>query len=149
MKGNAEDKVIVGYITEVGSKIRCKKSVKDKYLIGLRYDVEEAVDGYIDKNTTEITMPIVVKAYGSADETADKFYESDEYQAVKKVIEARNSVFRLILSFCIIAILCFGAFLLTRILQGEDIRDGRVIEVLYENVNGTPPPESDENAHIY
>ena len=128
---DAVNPAISQYLHEVEKEMTCSPKRKKELLQRLRTDIEEFADNC-----------------GAPKDIAENFLATTDYADMKKAVSIKKTIVICTVVACLIALISFVIYIIYDYWARENFANGYVIEVTYETVDGTPPPEP-EGTRIY
>ena len=141
---DAVNPAISQYLHEVEKEMTCSPKRKKELLQRLRTDIEEFADNCgedLDKQT-------IADHFGAPKDIAENFLATTDYADMKKAVSIKKTIVICTVVACLIALISFVIYIIYDYWARENFANGYVIEVTYETVDGTPPPEP-EGTRIY
>lgn len=134
---DAVNPVISQYLHEVEKEMTCPPKRKKALLQRLRADIEE----FADNSSEDLDKQAIVDHFGAPKDIAENFLATTDYTEVKKAVSIKKTITTCAAIACLIALLGFVSYIIYDYWARENFANGYVIEVTYEAVDGTPPPE--------
>lgn len=141
---DAVNPVISQYLHEVEKEMTCPPKRKKELLQRLNSDIEEFADDYgntLDKQSIEAH-------FGTPKDIAENFLAATDYAEVKKAFSTKKAIIVCVAAACLIALIGIASYILYDHWRDEEYLKGHIIEITYETVDGTPPPEP-EGTRVY
>ena len=141
---DAVNPAISQYLHEVEKEMTCSPKRKKELLRRLNTDIEEFADDYgdtLDKQSIEAH-------FGEPKDIAENFLATTDYAEVKKTFSTKKAVIICVAVACLIALIGITSYILYDHWRDEEYLKGHIIEITYETVDGTPPPEP-EGTRVY
>ena len=116
--------VVHDYLRRIDKEMTCDKKKKKQFLQRLQNDMED----FADSATTTLTENDLEKHFGTPQSIAENFLSTEPYNEVKRTFKHRKAV-------CVLGYILFDNW------RERQFEDGYIVTRLYEEVEGTPPPE--------
>lgn len=141
---DAVNPAISQYLHEVEKEMTCSPKRKKELLQRLRTDIEE----FADNCGEDLDKQAIADHFGAPKDIAENFLATTDYADMKKAVSIRKTIVICTVVACLIALIGFVIYIIYDYWARENFANGYVIEVTYETVDGTPPPEP-EGTRIY
>lgn len=141
---DAVNPAISQYLHEVEKEMTCSPKRKKELLQRLRTDIEE----FADSCGEDLDKQAIADHFGAPKDIAENFLATTDYADMKKAVSIKKTIVICTVVACLIALISFVIYIIYDYWARENFANGYVIEVTYETVDGTPPPEP-EGARIY
>lgn len=141
---DAVNPAISQYLHEVEKEMTCSPKRKKELLQRLRTDIEE----FVDNCGEDLDKQAIADHFGAPKDIAENFLAITDYADVKKAVSTRRIVILCVVITCLIALIGITSYILYDHWRDEEYLKGHIIEITYETVDGTPPPEP-EGTRIY
>lgn len=141
---DAVNPAISQYLHEVEKEMTCSPKRKKELLQRLRTDIEE----FADNCGEDLDKQAIADHFGAPKDIAENFLATTDYADMKKAVSIKKTIVICTVVACLIALISFVIYIVYDYWARENFANGYVIEVTYETVDGTPPPEP-EGARIY
>ena len=141
---DAVNPAISQYLHEVEREMTCSPKRKKELLQRLRTDIEE----FADNCGEDLDKQAIADHFGAPKDIAENFLATTDYADMKKAVSTRRIVILCVVITCLIALIGITSYILYDHWRDEEYLKGHIIEITYETVDGTPPPES-EGTRIY
>ena len=141
---DAVNPAISQYLHEVEKEMTCSPTRKKELLQRLRADIEE----FADNGSEDLDKQAIVDHFGAPKDIAENFLATTDYADMKKAVSIKKTIVICTVVACLIALISFVIYIIYDYWARENFANGYVIEVTYESVDGTPPPEP-EGTRIY
>ena len=141
---DAVNPAISQYLHEVEKEMTCSPKRKKELLQRLRTDIEE----FVDNCSEDLDKQAIADHFGAPKDIAENFLATTDYADMKKAVSIKKTIVICTVVACLIALISFVIYIIYDYWARENFANGYVIEVTYETVDGTPPPEP-EGARIY
>ncbi len=141
---DAVNPAISQYLHEVEKEMTCSPKRKKELLQRLRTDIEE----FADNCGEDLDKQAIADHFGAPKDIAENFLATTDYADMKKAVSIKKTIVICTVVACLIALISFVIYIIYDYWARENFANGYVIEVTYETVDGTPPPEP-EGARIY
>ncbi|HJB61120.1 MAG TPA: hypothetical protein IAA38_05625 [Candidatus Ruminococcus gallistercoris] len=141
---DAVNPAISQYLHEVEKEMTCSPKRKKELLQRLRTDIEE----FADNCGEDLDKQAIADHFGAPKDIAENFLATTDYADMKKAVSIKKTIVICTVVVCLIALISFVIYIIYDYWARENFANGYVIEVTYETVDGTPPPEP-EGARIY
>lgn len=141
---DAVNPAISQYLHEVEKEMTCSPKRKKELLQRLRTDIEE----FADNRGEDLDKQAIADHFGAPKDIAENFLATTDYADMKKAVSIKKTIVICTVVACLIALISFVIYIIYDYWARENFANGYVIEVTYETVDGTPPPEP-EGARIY
>ena len=141
---DAVNPAISQYLHEVEKEMTCSPKRKKKLLQRLRTDIEE----FADNCGEDLDKQAIADHFGAPKDIAENFLATTDYADMKKAVSIKKTIVICTVVACLIALIGFVIYIIYDYWARENFANGYVIEVTYETVDGTPPPEP-EGTRIY
>lgn len=132
------------YLHEVEKEMTCSPKRKKELLQRLRTDIEE----FADNRGEDLDKQAIADHFGAPKDIAENFLATTDYADMKKAVSIKKTIVICTVVACLIALISFVIYIIYDYWARENFANGYVIEVTYETVDGTPPPEP-EGTRIY
>ena len=110
----------------------------------MRTDIEE----FADNCGEDLDKQAIADHFGAPKDIAENFLATTDYADMKKAVSIKKTIVICTVVACLIALISFVIYIIYDYWARENFANGYVIEVTYETVDGTPPPEP-EGTRIY
>lgn len=141
---DAVNPAISQYLHEVEKEMTCSPKRKKELMQRLRTDIEE----FADNCGEDLDKQAIADHFGAPKDIAENFLATTDYADMKKAVSIKKTIVICTVVACLIALISFVIYIIYDYWARENFANGYVIEVTYETVDGTPPPEP-EGARIY
>lgn len=141
---DAVNPAISQYLHEVEKEMTCSPKRKKELLQRLRTDIEE----FVDNCGEDLDKQAIADHFGAPKDIAENFLATTDYADMKKAVSIKKTIVICTVVACLIALISFVIYIIYDYWARENFANGYVIEVTYETVDGTPPPEP-EGTRIY
>lgn len=141
---DAVNPAISQYLHEVEKEMTCSPKRKKELLQRLRTDIEE----FADNCGEDLDKQAIADHFGAPKDIAENFLATTDYADMKKAVSIKKTIVICTVVACLIALISFVIYIIYDYWARENFANGYVIEVTYESVDGTPPPEP-EGTRIY
>ena len=141
---DAVNPAISQYLHEVEKEMTCSPKRKKELLQRLRTDIEE----FVDNCGEDLGKQAIADHFGAPKDIAENFLATTDYADMKKAVSIKKTIVICTVVACLIALISFVIYIIYDYWARENFANGYVIEVTYETVDGTPPPEP-EGTRIY
>lgn len=141
---DAVNPAISQYLHEVEKETTCSPKRKKELLQRLRTDIEE----FADNCGEDLDKQAIADHFGAPKDIAENFLATTDYADMKKAVSIKKTIVICTVVACLIALISFVIYIIYDYWARENFANGYVIEVTYETVDGTPPPEP-EGTRIY
>jgi hypothetical protein len=141
---DAVNPAISQYLHEVEKEMTCSPKRKKELLQRLRTDIEE----FADNCGEDLDKQAIADHFGAPKDIAENFLATTDYADMKKAVSIKKTIVICTVVACLIALISFVIYIIYDYWARENFANGYVIEVTYETVDGTPPPEP-EGTRIY
>lgn len=141
---DAVNPAISQYLHEVEKEMTCSPKRKKELLQRLRTDIEE----FADSRGEDLDKQAIADHFGAPKDIAENFLATTDYADMKKAVSIKKTIVICTVVACLIALISFVIYIIYDYWARENFANGYVIEVTYETVDGTPPPEP-EGTRIY
>lgn len=141
---DAVNPAISQYLHEVEKEMTCSPKRKKELLQRLRTDIEE----FVDSCGEDLDKQAIADHFGAPKDIAENFLATTDYADMKKAVSIKKTIVICTVVACLIALISFVIYIIYDYWARENFANGYVIEVTYETVDGTPPPEP-EGTRIY
>lgn len=141
---DAVNPAISQYLHEVEKEMTCSPKRKKELLQRLRTDIEE----FADNCSEDLDKQAIADHFGAPKDIAENFLATTDYADMKKAVSIKKTIVICTVVACLIALISFVIYIIYDYWARENFANGYVIEVTYETVDGTPPPEP-EGTRIY
>lgn len=141
---DAVNPAISQYLHEVEKEMTCSPKRKKELLQRLRTDIEE----FVDNCSEDLDKQAIADHFGAPKDIAENFLATTDYADMKKAVSIKKTIVICTVVACLIALISFVIYIIYDYWARENFANGYVIEVTYETVDGTPPPEP-EGTRIY
>lgn len=141
---DAVNPAISQYLHEVEKEMTCSPKRKKELLQRLRTDIEE----FADNCGEDLDKQAIADHFGAPKDIAENFLATTDYADMKKAVSIKKTIVICTVVACLIALISFIIYIIYDYWARENFANGYVIEVTYETVDGTPPPEP-EGTRIY
>ena len=141
---DAVNPAISQYLHEVEKEMTCSPKRKKELLQRLRTDIEE----FADNCGEDLDKQAIADHFGAPNDIAENFLATTDYADMKKAVSSKKTIVICTVVACLIALISFVIYIIYDYWARENFANGYVIEVTYETVDGTPPPEP-EGTRIY
>ena len=141
---DAVNPAISQYLHEVEKEMTCSPKRKKELLQRLRTDIEE----FADNCGEDLDKQAIADHFGAPKDIAENFLATTDYADMKKAVSIKKTIVICTVVVCLIALISFVIYIIYDYWARENFANGYVIEVTYESVDGTPPPEP-EGTRIY
>lgn len=141
---DAVNPAISQYLHEVEKEMTCSPKRKKELLQRLRTDIEE----FADNRGEDLDKQAIADHFGAPKDIAENFLATTDYADMKKAVSIKKTIVICTVVACLIALISFVIYIIYDYWARENFANGYVIEVTYETVDGTPPPEP-EGTRIY
>lgn len=141
---DAVNPAISQYLHEVEKEMTCSPKRKKELLQRLRTDIEE----FADNRGEDLDKQAIADHFGAPKDIAENFLATTDYADMKKAVSIKKTIVICTVVACLIALFSFVIYIIYDYWARENFANGYVIEVTYETVDGTPPPEP-EGTRIY
>lgn len=141
---DAVNPAISQYLHEAEKEMTCSPKRKKELLQRLRTDIEE----FADNCGEDLDKQAIADHFGAPKDIAENFLATTDYADMKKAVSIKKTIVICTVVACLIALISFVIYIIYDYWARENFANGYVIEVTYETVDGTPPPEP-EGTRIY
>ena len=141
---DAVNPAISQYLHEVEKEMTCSPKRKKELLQRLRTDIEE----FADNCGEDLDKQAIADHFGAPKDIAENFLATTDYADMKKAVSIKKTIVICTVVACLIALISFVIYIIYDYWARENFANGYVIEVTYETVDGTPPPEP-EGTRVY
>ncbi len=141
---DAVNPAISQYLHEVEKEMTCSPKRKKELLQRLRTDIEE----FVDNCSEDLDKQAIADHFGAPKDIAENFLATTDYADMKKAVSIKKTIVICTVVACLIALISFVIYIIYDYWARENFANGYVIEVTYETVDGTPPPEP-EGTRVY
>lgn len=141
---DAVNPAISQYLHEVEKEMTCSPKRKKELLQRLHTDIEE----FVDNCSEDLDKQAIADHFGAPKDIAENFLATTDYADMKKAVSIKKTIVICTVVACLIALISFVIYIIYDYWARENFANGYVIEVTYETVDGTPPPEP-EGTRIY
>lgn len=141
---DAVNPAISQYLHEVEKEMTCSPKRKKELLQRLRTDIEE----FADNCGEDLDKQAIADHFGAPKDIAENFLATTDYADMKKAVSIKKTIVICTVVACLIALISFVIYIIYDYWARENFANGYVIEITYETVDGTPPPEP-EGTRIY
>lgn len=141
---DAVNPAISQYLHEVEKEMTCSPKRKKELLQRLRTDIEE----FADNRGEDLDKQAIADHFGAPKDIAENFLATTDYADMKKAVSIKKTIVICTVVACLIALISFIIYIIYDYWARENFANGYVIEVTYETVDGTPPPEP-EGTRVY
>lgn len=136
--------VVHDYLRRIDKEMTCDKKKKKQFLQRLQNDMED----FADSATTTLTENDLEKHFGTPQSIAENFLSTEPYNEVKRTFKHRKAVRVFVIATVVFALVCVLGYILFDNWRERQFEDGYIVTRLYEEVEGTPPPEP-EGTRVY
>ena len=136
--------VVHDYLRRIDKEMTCDKKKKKQFLQRLQNDMED----FADSATTTLTENDLEKHFGIPQSIAENFLSTEPYNEVKRTFKHRKAVRVFVIATVVFALACVLGYILFDNWRERQFEDGHIVTRLYEEVEGTPPPEP-EGTRVY
>lgn len=132
------------YLHEVEKEMTCSPKRKKEFLQRLSVGIEE----FIDNCGEDLNKQAIADHFGAPKDIAESFLATTDYADVKKAVSIKKTIVICAVIACLIGLICSVGYIIYDHWRDEDYLKGHIIEITYETVEGTSPPEP-EGARVY
>lgn len=136
--------VVHDYLRRIDKEMTCDKKKKKQFLQRLQNDMED----FADSATTTLTENDLEKHFGTPQSIAENFLSTEPYNEVKRTFKHRKAVRVFVIATVVFVLVCVLGYILFDNWRERQFEDGYIVTRLYEEVEGTPPPEP-EGTRVY